>query len=274
PVTPASPKPAPPKPAPVAAVPPIVVDQRIIAAPAEAVPLPPPAPRRSLGVWLAAFMEERNILWGELTGGLLMGGCSVALVLSLWKTLEQIPLFPFIILAAITSLLFAIGRYTLHHWKLEATSRGLLVIALLLVPLNYLVLAGLSPKATGSPLGLGIKTAGIPLFSRFVRLGARGPFPAGAIPQGLLRGFRVVDGGGVGHLHLSTRGAAIAQTRHRSGKRAACANPCTCRAARRDDWPDVAPEVAGIRSRSSIAGFGLHRLSHLPAGIDVWLQHS
>src|SRR5262249_48651015 len=191
PVTPASPKPAPPKPAPVAAVPPIVVDQRIIAAPAEAAPTPPPASRRSLGVWLAAFMEERNILWGELTGGLLMVGCSVALVLSLWKTLEQIPLFPFIILAAITSLLFAIGRYTLPHWKLEATSRGLFVIALLLVPLNYLVLAGLSPKATGSPVELGIKAAGIALFAVFVRLAARDLFPAGASTERLWRDSRL-----------------------------------------------------------------------------------
>src|SRR5438552_5308165 len=100
-----------------------------------------PTPRRPRD----AFMEERNFLWGELAGGLLMVGCSIALVLSLWQTLEQIPLFPFLVLAAITATLFGVGSYTLHHWKLEATSRGLLVIALLLVPLNFLVLAGLSP---------------------------------------------------------------------------------------------------------------------------------
>ena len=40
---------------------------------------------------LAAFMEERNILWGELVGGLLMVGCSIALVISLWHTLEHVP---------------------------------------------------------------------------------------------------------------------------------------------------------------------------------------
>ncbi|HLW67343.1 MAG TPA: hypothetical protein VKS79_18655, partial [Gemmataceae bacterium] len=154
--------------------------QSIAAAPVvpEAPSVPPPsAPRRSLGVLLAGFMEERNILWGELTGGLLMVGCSVALVLSLWKTLEQIPLFPFIILAAITSALFAVGRYTLHHWKLEATSRGLLVIALLLVPLNFLVLAGLSPRATGSPVELSIKAVGIALFAVLVNLATRDLFP-------------------------------------------------------------------------------------------------
>src|SRR5207245_9837759 len=88
----------------------------------------PPPPRRSLGQMLAGFMEERNILWGELVGGLLIVGCSIALVISLWRTLEAIPYFPFLIFAALTAALFAAGLYTLSHWKLEATSRGLLVI--------------------------------------------------------------------------------------------------------------------------------------------------
>ncbi|MBI3411921.1 MAG: hypothetical protein HY040_26625 [Planctomycetes bacterium] len=101
-------------------------------------------PRRSWGEMLAGFMEERNILWGELVGGLLIVGCSIALVISLWRTLEQIPYFPFLILAALTAALFGAGLYTLSHWKLESTSRGLLVIALLLTPLDFLVLAGLA----------------------------------------------------------------------------------------------------------------------------------
>jgi hypothetical protein len=100
--------------------------------------------RRSWGELLAGFMEERNILWGELVGGLLIVGCSIALVISLWRTLEEIPYFPFLIFAAITASLFGAGLYTLSHWKLESTSRGLLVIATLLTPLDFLVLAGLS----------------------------------------------------------------------------------------------------------------------------------
>src|SRR5262249_15417375 len=35
-------------------------------------PSEPPVPRRTLTEWLSAFMEERNILWGEVVGGLLM----------------------------------------------------------------------------------------------------------------------------------------------------------------------------------------------------------
>src|SRR5205085_11929446 len=99
------------------------------------------APRRSWGQMLAGFMEERNILWGELVGGLLIVGCSIALVISLWQTLEHIPYFPFVIVSSISLAVFGAGQYTLHHWKLESTSRGLLVIASLLVPLNLVVLA-------------------------------------------------------------------------------------------------------------------------------------
>src|SRR5205085_149810 len=96
--------------------------------------------RRSLTELLAAFMEEKNILWGELVGGLLIVGGSIALVISLWHTLQENPYFPFGIFAAVTMALFGAGLYTLHHWKLESSSRGLLVIAGLLVPLNFLVL--------------------------------------------------------------------------------------------------------------------------------------
>ncbi len=100
----------------------------------------PAAPRRSWGEMLAGFMEERNILWGELIGGLLIVGCSIALVISLWRTLEENPYFPFLLFTGITAALFGAGLYTLSHWKLEATSRGFLVIATLLTPLTFLIL--------------------------------------------------------------------------------------------------------------------------------------
>src|SRR5207253_5544389 len=115
-------------------------------------PTPPRPPRRPLSEVLAAFMEERNILWGELVGGLLMVGCSIALVISLWHTLEQIPYFPFLIFTGITAALFGAGLYTLSHWKLQSTSRGLLVIATLLVPLTFFILAGLTRAGTRDAL--------------------------------------------------------------------------------------------------------------------------
>ncbi len=110
---------------------------------------PAEEPHRPAGQGLASFMESRNILWGEVVGGLLIVGCSLALVVSLWEKLQHIPYFPFLIFAGITAALIGAGLYTLHHWKLEATSRGLLAIGLLLVPLSFLVLAGLARGAEG-----------------------------------------------------------------------------------------------------------------------------
>jgi len=151
-------------------------------APAVPVLKPVPAsPRRSLGEMLAGFMEERNILWGELVGGLLIVGCSIALVISLWQTLEQIPYFPFLIFASLTAALFGAGHYTLRHWKLESTSRGLLVIATLLTPLDFLVVAGLSRGQELGGTGLAIEITALVAFTLLVLLAAR-VLVGGALP--------------------------------------------------------------------------------------------
>ena len=110
----------------------------------EPMPEKPRKPRRSVAEVFGAFMQESNIVWGEVIAGLVMVGSSVALVISLWKTLDDsVPYFPFLIFSAITVAIFGAGLYSLSHWKLESTSRGLLTIATLLVPLNFLVMAGL-----------------------------------------------------------------------------------------------------------------------------------
>lgn len=127
----------------------------------------------SWGKLLAGFMEERNILWGELVGGMLIVGCSIALVISLWRTLEDIPYFPFLIFTAITAALFGAGLYTLRHWKLEATSRGLLTIATLLTPLDFLVLAGLSQGQEQGPIDWGTEAGALLIFSWMVFASAR-----------------------------------------------------------------------------------------------------
>ncbi|WP_439625018.1 hypothetical protein [Gemmata sp.] len=140
-------------------------------------PVPPPAapagpPRR--GSVLAAFMEERNILWGELVGGVLVVGCSIALVVTLWHRLEAFPYFPFLLSAAVTLALYAAGQYTLHRWKLTATSLGLLVITLLLAPLDLLLLA--DPVTRGElslPVDVGVKVLAVALSAWVVRGGGR-----------------------------------------------------------------------------------------------------
>ena len=104
-------------------------------------PAPPPAPRRTLAEMLTAFMEQRNIRWGELVGGLLIVCSSIALVTSLWDTLNTIPYFQFLIFVSASAAIFGAGLYTEHRWKLESTSRGILIIATLLVPLNFVAMA-------------------------------------------------------------------------------------------------------------------------------------
>jgi hypothetical protein len=130
----------------------------------------PRPPRRTLGEVLAAFMEEHNILWGELAGGLLIVGCSVALVVYLWQTQQEIRYFPFFVVAGVTAALFGAGTYAERRWKLETTSRGLLVIATLLVPLSFLVLAGLARGEEGGWSEIVTQIASLGVFAWLVSL--------------------------------------------------------------------------------------------------------
>ena len=112
----------------------------------EARPKPPvlQPPRRPFAEVLAAFMEQSNIRWGEIVGGVLIVGCSTALVISLWAQISSIPVLKFLIFTTVTAALFGVGFYTAHRWKLPTTSRGILTIAVLLVPLNFLAIAAVS----------------------------------------------------------------------------------------------------------------------------------
>ena len=149
--------------------------------------LGPAQPRPTWGQLFGHFLEEKNILWGELVGGLLIVGCSIALVISLWRTLEAIPYFPFIIFAAITASLFAAGIYTLNHWKLEATSRGLLVIATLLTPLDFLVLIGLWREQEAGWWDWSLSTVAVVFFSWFVARSGQ------VLVRPLIQGWRRAD---------------------------------------------------------------------------------
>lgn len=111
------------------------------------IPPQPPIPQQPSRSWtevVEAFMEQSNIRWGEIVGGLLIIGCSTALVISLWNQISQIPVLKFLIFTSVTAAIFGIGLYTEHRWKLPTTSRGILTIATLLVPLNFLAIAAVS----------------------------------------------------------------------------------------------------------------------------------
>lgn len=103
--------------------------------------------RRAVADLLQAFMEEKNIRWGELVSGLLIVGSAVGLVISLWATLKDaIPYFPALLFMAATAAIHGAGLYTLRQWNLKSTSRGLLTISMLLVPLNLLAAVALSDQ--------------------------------------------------------------------------------------------------------------------------------
>lgn len=140
--------------------------------PASLTPEPPdepPAPKPRRG----GFLEEHNILWGELVGGLLIVGCSIALVVTLRQTLEDIPYFRFLLSAAVTIGLFGAGQYTLHRWKLSGTSRGMLVISMLLTPITLLLLAAPFTKGTDGLPDVAVKVAALAAFVGVVRTGGR-----------------------------------------------------------------------------------------------------
>src|SRR4029450_8487548 len=75
-----------------------------------------------------------------------------ALVVSLWAQISQIPVLKFLIFTTVTAVLFGIGLYTEHRWKLPNTSLGILTIATLLVPLNFLAIAAVSSSSTSDNL--------------------------------------------------------------------------------------------------------------------------
>jgi hypothetical protein len=144
-----------------------------------AAPVAPRPPRRSFAELLAAFMEQRNILWGEVVGGLLIVGCSIALVISLWQTLEENPLYQAAIFVSVTAGLFGAGLYTLSHWKLESTSRGLLVIATLLVPLNLLAMTTGRVQGGDGLLALAMELVALLIFGGLLSLAGKVLVPEG-----------------------------------------------------------------------------------------------
>ena len=106
--------------------------------------------KRDWGKLLQAFMEEKNIRWGELLSGMLIVGSAIGLVISLWSTLQKsIPYFPALLFMLATAAIHGAGLYTLRRWKLQSTSRGLLLISTLLIPLNFLAAIALSTTDAG-----------------------------------------------------------------------------------------------------------------------------
>ena len=104
---------------------------------------PKQPPTLSTSEIIQSFLSAHNIRWGELIAGMLIVVCSIGLVISLWgplvKTHRAIPTLIFL---AANAAIYSVGLYTLSRWRLRHTSRAVLVIATLLIPLS--VLAGIA----------------------------------------------------------------------------------------------------------------------------------
>ncbi|MGE3405438.1 MAG: hypothetical protein AB7I37_01410 [Pirellulales bacterium] len=138
---------------------------------AASVAAPPPPPSRPWSQLLSAFMEDKHIRWGELVGGLLIVGCSIALVLSFWSMIAQQPLLKFGVLNGVTAGLFGIGFFIVNRWKLPTTGQGILLIAAMLVPLDMLAIAAVTQGTGGvSAWGLAGEAISLLLFGGFVYL--------------------------------------------------------------------------------------------------------
>lgn len=108
--------------------------------------------QRALADILQAFMEENNIRWGEVVSGLLIVGCSIAMVISLRRELENLSerfvYLPSLLFMLATAAIHGAGNYTLRRWNLRSTSRGVLIIATLLIPINFLAAIHLSSSGS------------------------------------------------------------------------------------------------------------------------------
>ena len=154
------------------------------AQPAAPVTVPPlvSEPRTTWTDWLAAFMEERNIRWGELVGGLLIVCCSIALVISFWSEIADRPLLKFLLFNGVTAALFGVGFYSEHRWRLHTTSQGLLTIASMLVPLNFMAIAAFTSAAAGNhPLIITGEVTSAALFATLLFFAGRVLVPGNAL---------------------------------------------------------------------------------------------
>jgi hypothetical protein len=134
----------------------------------------PSQPRRSFTEMLETFMEESSIRWGELVGGLLIIGCSIALVVSLWAEIAARPFLKFSVFIGVTTALFGLGFYSAHRWKLPTTSWGVLVISTLLAPLNFLAMTAFSRESVPPSLPVvGAELFSLALFFFLVYQAAR-----------------------------------------------------------------------------------------------------
>ncbi len=156
--------------------------------------------RRRATDMLQSFMEAKNIRWGEIVAGLLIVGSAIGCVVSLQETLRRAdPYVPaFLFLCAIAAI-YGAGMYTLRQWNLQSISRAILIIALLLVPLNFLAATTSAEKrAVTDPIFLAAATVGLAVSGAIVASASRT-----LVPHATWRLTAAVMGAAFSQIYLS-----------------------------------------------------------------------
>lgn len=150
--------------------------------------------RRTWSELFSEFLEVRNIRWGEIIGGLLIVGCSIALIVSLHEQLDRIPHSEFWMFSGLVLLLYTIGMYSNTRWKLPHASIGFLSTATLLVSLCFTGIIqhdALTVPQTLAEFGT-LSIFSIFLYTSSKRLVAKAP-NRWLVSMGLLWGFLFIN---------------------------------------------------------------------------------
>lgn len=139
---------------------------------------------------LRTFMERSNIRVVEIVSATLIVVCSVGLVISLWNTLSATSrYFPSLVFLLATLAVHGAGQYTLRKWKLRSTSRGILHIGLMLIPLAVLVGILLSRRPDQlpkfDPLTIGVLVVGTIIYGGLAISASRALFAKRWLPVSL-----------------------------------------------------------------------------------------
>jgi len=135
---------------------------------------PKAKPKASLPELFSAFVEEKNIRWGELVGGMLIIFCSLALVVSQWRQITSNETGRLAMFVGVNAILFGVGMFMYKRLSLVTSGKGLLIVSSLLCPLNFLAIAAMTegPSAANLP-ALGGEIFALALFAILLLLSSR-----------------------------------------------------------------------------------------------------
>lgn len=113
----------------------------------------PPSPDR----WrMGRFLERMNIHWGLLAGALLIVGCSIALIITLWRSESFFVRYATFV--GVTVGLALAGRFAWRRLGLTSTGTAVLTVAMMLMPLGLLA-ADFAPRGGGAPVPWSLRLA-------------------------------------------------------------------------------------------------------------------